>query len=69
MKKNENVNSQKEAYCDGEPTESIRALLLLVNMPVHCNGKIFSQPTNERSMLIGDCRKYEVVCKREDKRL
>ena len=24
----ESVNSQKEAYCDDEPTESIRALLL-----------------------------------------
>ena len=27
-KKIESVNSQEEAYCDGEPTESIRALLL-----------------------------------------
>ena len=35
----ESVKSRKEGYCDGEPTESIRALLLLAKMSVRCNGR------------------------------
>ena len=36
----ESVKSREEAYCDGEPTESIHALLLkLAIWPVRCNGR------------------------------
>ena len=38
-KKIESVNSREEAYCDGEPMESIRALLLLAKSPCVATGE------------------------------
>ena len=36
--KTENVNSWKEAYCDGEPDKVNPCFIIIAQMPVRCNG-------------------------------